>query len=206
MLKKTLLLSATLTLLVSCKKEEISQKPLSQDTIQQNNTKIQTPEIQEKSPVETVKTFFQWYRDHEDQLDAFDTVKGGIVADTDDAANYFIDFKEVEKEIKFLSNTGFFSPGFISTYKKRYTDGDEYFRQNPANDGPPANFDYNYFFLTQEDYQSDLKNMDSIQFTVKPVNDQLCYVECYLKHCGMKLKYTLIKKDQWMIDAIQNIS
>ncbi|WP_185288224.1 hypothetical protein [Chryseobacterium lactis] len=206
MLKKTLLLSVALASILSCKKEEISPKPLSKDTIRQTNTEVQTQKIQDESPIETVKTFFKWYRDHENQLDSFNTVKGGINTETGDTANYYIDFNEVEKEIKLLSNTGFFSPGFLNTYKKRYKDGDEYFRQNPANDGPPVNFDYNYFFLTQEDYESDLKNTDRIKFTIKAVNDQLCYVECHLEHCGMKLKYTLIKKDQWMIDTIQNIS
>ena len=87
MFKKTLLLSVALTSIISCKKEEISPKTLSRDTIQQSKINIQTPEIQEKSPVETVKTFFKWYRDNENQLDAFNTVKGGIHTETGDTAN-----------------------------------------------------------------------------------------------------------------------
>lgn len=206
MLKKTLLLPVVLASIISCKKEETQKTLPAQSTVTQTNIETRIQEIQNTSAIETVKTFFKWYRDNEDKLDAFAIVKGGIMAESDDNINYYIDFNEVEKEMKFLENTSLFSADFLNAYKKRYTEGDKYFRKNPANDGPPVNFDYNYFFLTQEDYQADLKNIDQIQFTIQPINGRQCYVECYLQHCGMKLKYTLTKKDQWMIDSIENIS
>ncbi|MGG7438339.1 hypothetical protein ACQ7CU_09670 [Chryseobacterium arthrosphaerae] len=206
MIKKTCFALVIVTSFGQCKKESVSNNIQTKDTVKQFHTEIKAIETQDESPAETVKTFLKWYRDHEQELDQFVTVKGGTIAETDEAANYEVDFDEVEKELKFLRNTGLFSSHFLSAYQQRYRDGDQYFRQNPASDGPPVNFDYNYFFLTQEDYQADLKNADGIKLTLKPANAQLCYVECHLEHCGMKLRYTLIKKDHWMINSIENIS
>lgn len=206
MLKKTLLLSVILISMVNCRKENSSKNPPVSTAIQKSNTEIQSQKSQDHTAIETVKSFLKWYRGNEEKLNQFSTVKGGMAADTNEATNYYIDFNEVKKELNFLKSSHLFSPNFLTAYEKRYSEGSEYFKQNPANDGPPVNFDYNYFFLTQEDYQSDLKEASHLQFTVKPINDQQCYVEFHLEHCGMTLRYILVKKDQWLIDAIENIS
>ncbi len=192
--------------LINCKKEDTSKSlPLS-TSVKQDITESPEQKKQDKSPIETVKKFLFWYEANEEKIDRFNTIKGGGMGKTEDTDNYYVDFDEVEKELKLLKETNLFSSKFLKVYKNRYADGNEYFKQNPANDGPPVNFDYNYFFLTQEDFQSDLKNIDHIKFTVKPLSDQLCYVEFHLERCGMMLRYVLTKKDQWMIDSIENIS
>ncbi|AZA83431.1 hypothetical protein C1637_21100 [Chryseobacterium lactis] len=204
MIKKLILISATLPLFIHCKKDD-TKKQLQQDNPRKHDG-ISLSKKQDEFQIETVKKFLSWYRDNENHIYSFNTVKGGSQGENEVPANYYIDFNQVEKELEFLKNSGFFSEKFLADYKNRYTEGNEYFRQNPANDGPPVNFDYNYFFLTQEDYESDLKNIDGIKFDVKSVTAKLCYVEFYLKNCGMTLRYTLTKREQWQIDSIENIS
>lgn len=201
-----MLLSTVLMLFAHCKKEDTVIKTGVQDSIKPKNTVVSIQKIQDNSQIETVKTFLKWYKENEDKIYSFNSIKGGPQTENDTPSNYSIDFDEVDKEIKFLENSDLFSQQFLSVYKKRYVDGNEYFKQNPANDGPPSGFDYDYFFMTQDDYQSDLKNIDTIQFTVKPINEQSCKVEFHLKNCGMTYRYTLTKGDQWKIESIKNIS
>ena len=204
--RKTLLLSTVCLLFLHCKKEETLPKNITQDTIKQQNTNLSHQETQDNSQIETVKSFLKWYRDNEEKLYNFNTIKGGILEENEAPENYYVDFDAVEKEIRFMERSNLFSQKFLSDYKQNYVKGDEHFKKEPANDGPPFGFDYDYFFKTQEDYQSDLKNIESIKFTVKKINDQQCFVEFHLKNCGMTYQYTLSKKDQWQIDSIENIS
>ncbi|OCA72398.1 hypothetical protein BBI01_09745 [Chryseobacterium artocarpi] len=204
--RKTLLLSTVCLLFLHCKKQETLPKNIIQDTIKQQNTNNSHQETQDNSQIETVKSFLKWYRDNEEKLYNFNTIKGGILEENEAPENYYVDFDAVEKEIRFMERSNLFSQKFLSDYKQNYVKGDDHFKKDPANDGPPFGFDYDYFFKTQEDYQSDLKNIENIKFTVKQINSQQCFVEFHLKNCGMTYRYTLSKKNQWQIDSIENIS
>lgn len=206
MLRKILLSATVLILFTHCKKENSTNQPTTQTIVKQQNTEPSIQKPQDHSQIETVKTFMKWYKKNEDKIYSFNCIKGGTFSETDPVTNYYVDFDEVEKEMKFLESSELFTQEFLSAYQKRYIEGNEYFKKNPANDGPPFGFDYDYFFMTQDDYQSDLKNIDSIEFTVKPINEQLCRVEFHLKNCGMTYSYTLTKSDKWKIDSIKNIS
>ncbi|OCA78719.1 hypothetical protein BBH99_07555 [Chryseobacterium contaminans] len=204
---KPLLLSAACLLLIHCKKESTPNSIIVQDTIKQKSIGSVTEKNQDNTPIETVKTFLIWYRDNENNLSRFNTIKGGPQSENEPPANYSIDFEQVDKEISFLKNSNLLSEKFLATYRQNYMDGDEDFKKNPINDGPPQGFDYNYFFKTQDDYQSDLNQIEALNFTIKKVNSQLSHVDFHLKNCDMSYQYTLVKNngDQWLIDSIENI-
>lgn len=203
---KPLLLSAAFLLLIHCKKEDPTSSSIAHDTLQQKKKEPSAVKPQDHSAMETVKSFVIWYRDNEDNLSHFNTIKGGP-QETEPATDYAVDFDQVDKEIAFLKNSSFLSEKFLTAYRQNYVEGDEYFKKNPANDGPPHGFDYDYFFRTQDDYQSDLQDVETIKFSVKPVNSQLSYVEFHLKNSGMTYQYTLSKNkdNQWQIDSIENL-
>lgn len=205
---KPLLLSATCLLLIYCKQENTQKTPIVQDTITQKNIKPSASNPQDDSQIETVKLFLKWYKDNEDHLYSFNTIKGGAQDENETPANYYVDFNQVEKELSFLKSSNVLSQKFLSACKKNYVEGDKYFKKNPANDGPPHGFDYDYFFKTQDDYQSDLNNIEAIKFTVKEINPQIAHVEFHLKNCDMTYKYTVIKNNDthWQIDSIENIT
>ncbi|AZA89190.1 hypothetical protein EG343_00345 [Chryseobacterium nakagawai] len=204
---KPLLLSAACLLWIHCKKEETTKPSMVHDTINQKNTERITSKLQDNSPIETVKLFVIWYRDHEDNLSHFNTIKGGP-QENDLPADYAVDFDQVNKEISFLKSSTFLSEKFLAAYQQNYIEGNEYFKKNPANDGPPHGFDYDYFFKTQDDYQSDLRDIKAIPFTAKQATPQISYVEFHLKNSGMTYRYTLSKNkdNHWQIDSIENIS
>ena len=163
--------------------------------------------IENDSDIHIVKDFLKWYKNNQNELYQFNSIKGGILLEDESADNYYVDFKEVDKEVRFLSDSKLFTQNFLDQYKKRYVEGDEQFRQDPQNDGPPFGFDYNYFFMTQDDYESDLKNIDKIKFNSLPQSDSIIYITFHLANCGMTYRYILKKEDdRWKIDKIENIS
>ncbi|MCS4302813.1 hypothetical protein [Chryseobacterium sp. BIGb0232] len=205
---KTWLLSTACLLFIHCKKENVSKPSVEQDTITQQKREVVISKPKDDSQMEKVKSFLKWYRDNEDNLYSFNTIKGGPQGENETQVNYYVDFNQAEKELTFLKSSGLFSQKFLSVYKQNYVQGEEYFKKNPTDDGPPHGFDYDYFFRTQDDYQSDLQNIEAIQFTVQQISPEQYVVKFHLKNCGMTFQYTLTKGngDQWLIDSIENIS
>ncbi len=203
--EKTWVLSTACLLFIHCKKENAPKSPVVQDTIKQQKTETKESVSEVNFQIEKVKEFLKWYRDNEHKLYSFNSIKGGPQDESETPVNYYVDFNQVEKELNFLKDSHLFSPKFLSVYKQNYVEGEENFKKNPANDGPPFGFDYDYFFRTQEDYQSDLKNIETISFAVNQINPQSCNVKFHLENCGMTYQYTLIKDQtgQWLIDSIQ---
>ena len=152
-----------------------------------------------ESIINSIKLFLNWYRINETQLYKFDCIKGGKPK-----MNYYVDFNEVKKELIFLKKSEIFSSVFIENYQKRYEIGNEYFKVHPQKDGPPHGFEYDYFFLTQEDFHDDLTQIDNIKFKVIKIINDKCQVTFNLENCGMKYKYSLTKSKTWQIDKIEN--
>ena len=138
----------------------------------------------------------EWYKSNQNKLYSFNCIKGGILSNDSIPSYYYVDFKEVNKEIKFLKNSNLFSIEFLKEYENYYVEGENNFKQNPQNDGPPANFDYDYFFRTQDDYETDLKNIEQIKFKCESEKSNLSYVIFSLPTCRMNYKYKLIKENE----------
>lgn len=197
----TTLLLSLLFATQSCEKNTVEKTTL------QSVNKRETSVIKNNSDIQTVKNFLNWYKANQNMLYKFQSIKGGILSENEDAENYYVDFKQVDKEVKFLSNSKLFTQNFLNQYRQKYVEGDEHFKQDPENDGPPFGFDYDYFFMTQDDYESDLKNIDKVEFSSISENDFSRFVKFHLGICGMTYQYTLKKEDgHWKIDKIQSIS
>lgn len=198
---RTNLILIVLFVTQSCKKntvEKITYQP---------EHKKETSVVKNYSEIQTVKNFLNWYKTNQDKLYQFQSIKGGILSENEDAENYYVDFKQVDKEVKFLSNSKLFTQNFLNQYRQKYVESDEHFKQDPENDGPPFGFDYDYFFMTQDDYESDLNNIDKVEFSSISENDFSKYVKFHLENCGMTYRYTLKNKDgHWKIDKIENKS
>ncbi|AQY20976.1 hypothetical protein [Riemerella anatipestifer] len=178
------------------------------DTIvYESKQKNKEPQIvQNKSQIETIKSFLYWYKKNQEKLYQFNTIKGGAFSQNNEQIGYYVDFDEVKKEINFLKESDLFSQNFLKEYEMTYNEGSQNFKKNPQNDGPPFGFDYDYFFLTQDDYEADLKQIEKINFKLNEVNEKLSFVSFNLKNCGMTYKYTLIKSNKWQIDKIENVN
>ncbi|UQB69914.1 DUF3828 domain-containing protein [Epilithonimonas zeae] len=197
----TTLLLCLLFATQSCEKNTVEK------TTRQSVNNRETSIIKNNSDIQTVKDFLNWYKTNQNMLYKFHSIKGGILSENEDAENYYVDFKQVDKEVKFLSNSKLFTQNFLSQYRQKYVEGDEHFKQDPENDGPPFGFDYDYFFMTQDDYESDLKNIDKVKFSSISENDFSRFVKFHLDICGMTYQYTLKKEDgHWKIDKIESIS
>lgn len=198
------LITTNLTLFLFFTTQSCENKTVEKTTHQAENKK-ETSVVKDDSEIQTVKEFLNWYKINQDKLYKFQSIKGGILSENEKVENYYVDFKQVDKEIKFLSDSKLFTQNSLNQYLQNYVEGDEHFKQDPQNDGPPFGFDYDYFFMTQDDYGSDLQNIDRVKFNDVPENDSIKYVKFHLDNCGMTYQYTLKKEaGHWKIDKIEN--
>ncbi len=200
------LIATNLILFLLFTNQSCEKNPVEKTTHQSENKK-ETSVVKDDSEIKTVKNFLNWYKNNQDILYQFNTIKGGILSENEEAKNYYVDFIQVDKEVKFLSDSKLFTQNFLNQYRQKYVEGDEHFKQNPENDGPPFGFDYDYFFMTQDDHESDLKNIDKVKFSSVSENDSIKLVKFHLENCGMTYQYTLKKENgHWKIDKIENKS
>lgn len=203
-MKKLIIINLTLFLLFAT---QSCEKNNGDNTIQKLENKKEISVLKDDSGIQIVKQFLNWYKTNLDEIYKFQSIKGGNLAENEVAENYYVDFQQVDKEVKFLSDSKLFTQNFLNQYRQNYVEGDGYFKKNPENDGPPFGFDYDYFFMTQDDYESDLKNINPIKFSSVPKSESVKYVKFHLENCGMTYRYTLKKEDgHWKIDKIENIS
>lgn len=148
-----------------------------------------------------VSGFLNWYSTHFDEIYSFDVIKGGPA---DNSENYYVDFKEVDKEINYFKKSNYLSVRFLKNFYENYVKGEQNFKENPQNDGPPEGFDADYFFRTQESFEEDLKLANKIKFTTQKVNQNTSTVQFQFKNSGMKYEYVLKKEGaEWKIDEIK---
>lgn len=162
--------------------------------------------VDNKEQVVLVKNFMKWYIKNQDTLYKFNTIEGGMSGkENEEAENYFVNFSEVEKYIAELKRSGFLTDNFLKNEKQTFVEGDQYFKKNPENDGPPYGFDYDRFFYTQETFEEDLPNIDKAKYEVIQKDEFNSEVKFYLPICGINYKYSLKKvNSKWFIEKIES--
>lgn len=207
MKRKIICILFSILFLQSCKKKVNLQldhnSTIKVDTI---NKETENNAIGNKEQVELVKNFMKWYIKNLDTLYKFSTIEGGMSGEENKKAeNYFVNFSEVEKYITELKKSGFLTDNFLKNEKQIFVEGDEYFKKNPENDGPPYGFDYDRFFYTQETFEEDLPNIDKAKFVVNQKDEFNSEVKFYLPICGINYKYSLKKiNTKWFVEKIES--
>ncbi|MFD1603326.1 hypothetical protein ACFSC2_11310, partial [Flavobacterium artemisiae] len=166
------------------------------------------PEISNDSneQITLVKDFMKWYIKNMDMLSKFDAIGGGPAdaKENEEAENYYVDFKEAEKYISELKKSGFLTDNLLKNEEKLFLEADQYYKENPENDGPPYGFDYDHFFLTQEAFEEDLLNIDKSKYVVNQKDEFNSEVKFVLPISG-GYKYSLKKiGSKWFIEKIES--
>ncbi|MBB4807198.1 hypothetical protein HNP38_002502 [Chryseobacterium defluvii] len=164
----------------------------------------------EQRAIQTVRTFVKWYGTNWEKMEDFESKT--INADRpfelkegEENPPYSINFKEAEKYIKSLSETGFFSEKYLGTLRGWFKEADRNFKANPQNEGPPQGFQSDRFFLTQDNFLEDIKNIDKIKITATLLKNNKADVRMYFPYCNMTYHYRLSsdKNGKWKIDSIK---
>lgn len=163
----------------------------------------------QSTPAATVRAFAKWYGANWEKMNALEagTINMGFfeLKEGEENPPYSINFKGVAQYIKMLSATGFFSEKYLVMQRQAFKDADKNFKENPQNDGPPEGFQWDRFFLTQEDFLQDIKNIDKIKIKEKLLKNNTADVYMYFPHCNMTYHYRLSgEKGKWQIDSIKN--
>lgn len=193
--------------LQSCQNKDNSQLDNNSITkVESINKKSETNSINNKEQVDLVKNFMKWYIKNLDTLYKFNTIEGGMSEkENEEAKNYFVNFSEVEKYITELKKSSFLTDNFLKNERQIFVEGDEYFKKNPENDGPPYGFDYDRFFYTQETFEEDLPNIDKTKYVVNQKDEFNSEVRFYLPICGINYKYSLKRiGTKWFVEKIES--
>jgi hypothetical protein len=204
MTKKSILILFLIILLQSCSNKENGNSHRAASVSKKTND----VEADSKAQIEVVKNFMKWYIQNMNRLYKFRTIDGGSMnaKENEEAENYYVNFKEVEKYITELKKSGFLSDYFLQNKKQNFIDGEKYFKENPENDGPPFGFDYDPFFLTQDTFEEDLPNIERAKYKIRQIDNSNVEVEFYLSIPNINYKYSLkMINSKWLIDKIESV-
>jgi len=204
MTKKSFLILFLVIFLQSCQNKENGYSLQNENLIK----KTKDVENNNRTQIEVVKNFMNWYIQNINRLYKFKTIDGGPMnaKENEVAENYFVNFEEVEKYIGELKKSGFLSDYFLQNEKQTFIDGEKYFKENPENDEPPFGFDYDHFFLTQDTFEEDLPNIEKTKYKVRQIDNSNVEVEFYLPISNINYKYSLkMINSKWLINKIESV-
>ncbi|MDF2514820.1 MAG: amino terminal protease family protein [Sphingobacterium sp.] len=167
-------------------------------------------EGQAGTSVEKICSFVRWYGENWEKLSKLESniIDAGALKlkENEESAPYSVNFDEVEKYINELTNTGFFSEDYLTAQRQQFGEIASNFKKNPQNEGPPEGFQYDRFFLTQEDFLQDIVNIDGITLSESKLTENATTVYMHFPVCDQTYCYRLsIKEGKWQIDSISDI-
>jgi hypothetical protein len=102
----------------------------------------QTKTVSERQAIiNTVKGFYQWYKNQAADLDKYPLYRGKK-KENPDGPPYMIDWKNVEKHFAWIrKNVPWLGETFIENERKFFKESEKYFNENPEEE-MPVGFDY----------------------------------------------------------------
>ena len=188
---RTLIIILIIWTLISCSRKS--------DNEDRSTTTPEASEIN-SNPETTILNFLKWYKDNGINL-ANDLVDGNSGGKWDSTKFYSVNFPATEKYLKTLTETGMLSNKYADKWRDYFIKCDQHFKEQPANDGPPEGFDYDFILFSQED--PGLSELHKIKFDVlnKDTNSALILIKFPSDY---QYKYHLSKfGQQWKIDDIE---
>ncbi|CAN5914846.1 hypothetical protein BH11BAC7_BH11BAC7_26660 [soil metagenome] len=120
---------------------------------------------------ELIKNYYLWYNKHSDEINEFNLVKN-CPNNGDTTLTYAVDFNGTEKWLKKFQSSGMVSENFIYHWRNYFKECDEALQDEKAWDGPPAGFDYNLIYNSQEENPSDAELKKAEFVSAKPHGSQ----------------------------------
>ncbi len=171
-----------------------------EDNVKSETTTPVTSEI-ESSPETTILNFLKWYKHNGINL-ANDLVNnsGGT---WDSTKFYSVNFPATEKYLKTLTDTRMVSNKYTNKWRDYFKKCDQHFKDQPANDGPPEGFEYDFILFSQED--PGLNELDKTMFEVIKKDANSAQILIHFPS-DYHYKYHLSKLGQnWTIDDIEPV-
>ena len=146
--------------------------------------------------------FLARYSENREKLTALQIVNHASGESFDSTKFYSINFKETEKHLNTIKETGFVSPAFMQDWEKHFLKADKQFKVIPKNDGPPENFEFDLILYSQE-VDDDLNNIGKTKVASKTIRADTALVILKLPS-GQKLKFKMsMASKKWLTDRIE---
>ncbi|WP_229311184.1 hypothetical protein [Larkinella soli] len=158
-------------------------------------TRAGTPDRQAAG--RTVVRFLQWYSSH---LDSAGRI---ILVDQPAGKNYSVNFRNGEKYLALLKNSGHLTDAYLNEWRTYFRDRQKGFELNPQKEGPPTGFEYDLVLLSQNaDVQ--MKNLNRLRIDKVTVRADRATVQCTLLE---NYEFRLVRRNnRWLINEILNLS
>ncbi len=190
-MKTIYLFTILIILFTSC-----SNKEENSNTITNSNTEVSS----DSSALDQIKKLYQWYRENQNIQNCL--VNNSCNEVVDSTKFYSVNFEATEKYLAKLKSTNCFSENYFSYWRNYFKKCEDDFKSNPANEGPPDGFDYD-FLTNSQDFEEELKFVEKAKIS-KVVNDGSTKIVTIEFATGAKLKFHLSSKDNlWLIDRIE---
>ena len=129
---------------VSC--NEHGNKKIGSDT-------VDTDSVTNSKQTELIKNYYIWYNDHMAEINPFNLVKNSP-NNGDTTLTYAVNFTGTEQWLNKFQSSGMVSENFIAHWRSYFKECEEGFQVEKAWDGPPAGFDYDLIYNSQEENPS----------------------------------------------------
>ena len=161
-----------------------------------------TDSVLKKELDNSIITFLNWYDQHIDKLAAIALVNNASLVQEDTTKYYSVNFKNTEKYLKVLQQSGLFSPKYMADKRLYFKECQHHFEQERQYDGPPSGFDYDLVMKAQDFDRASLVQHYKAKNIV--VNHNTARLTADFDY-GYQLQFTLSKVgDVWIIDDITN--
>lgn len=153
-----------------------------------------------ESPKRVVHNFLIWYKNNRENLQKFQLVAG---KPGDSTRAYRVDFREAEKYLTALKNSGFVSDRYINSFRQYLESCDANFQKNPQYSGIPAGFEFDLVLKARE-YDEILDRISKWKVSSKPINPDTTKVYLKLPYVYMVLQLSR-SGDNWLIDSLDYV-
>jgi hypothetical protein len=154
----------------------------------------------ESGPDQVVKDFLTWYRDKGLHL-ADSMVLNCTGPEWDSTKFYAVNFPVSERYLEAFTRTGMISTKYTDKWRKYFLDADKNFKENPANDGVPDNFDYDFVLCGQDDPGID--ELDKTKFEVLQIDEDRSIVLVTFPTTNKYKYYLSLTGGKWLIDDLE---
>ena len=120
-----------------------------------------TAPVPHRTADQTVKDFLCWYNDNYGTLNRIPLVTNSPPAG-DSTKYYAVNFEGTERWLTVFQESGFVSGAFVSHWRNYFRNAEKAFRNDPVSDGPPAGFEHDFIYNSQEDLPPNADIRDAV--------------------------------------------
>ncbi len=115
---------------------------------------------------------------------------------------YRVSKTNLERYLSFLKSSGYFTDNYLDSWRRHAAKNDSFMVQNPANDGPPSGFEFEWITYSQQ-WEAVTANPDTLTWYQSIRSDSSLRLSWSTQGVlGSSAGYVLVRNNgRWLIDS-----